>query len=183
MNIVTFIFKILFSILILGIIIGVVFFSNKEVPILRKKLSKTLQNQKTIQTSLKEQEHINKQLKEENMKLSIELSKYKSTPLPMFKIEDLKNRKLILTRIFSVKSGNCFDVNGCMSCFFCKVQINNDANAFLLYKTNRMFKINEKIEIYDKMGHSLNLLTRKDAKLLLEWEKQKPHLLISLPNY
>jgi hypothetical protein len=93
-------------------------------------------------------------------------------------------KNLQLKRIFSVRTGNCFDVNGYMNCFYCKVQIDENTYGYLIYEADRTFTAKDKIPtVYDKEGNNLTLLTPDDAKVIKKWGKDNPYLPIPFSNY
>jgi hypothetical protein len=73
---------------------------------------------------------------------------------------ELSDRKVIITPVFSVQSGDCFDVNGYMTCFYGKVHIDDDTIGYIIYKANRAFaNDDEPLVLYNDLGDRLSLLT------------------------
>ena len=120
----------------------------------------------------------------ENEKLFKELEIYKPQNLPEFKQSDITNKLFNVKRIFRLRSANCFDFNGDMSCMYQALNLDDNRTGYLLYKANRVFKVDTKIDkITNKNGEILKVLTSSNAKKIRKWEKKNPDLLILLATY
>ena len=116
-----------------------------------------------------------------NAKLFKELEIYKPQNLPEFKQSDITNKYFNVKRIFRLRSANCFDFNGDMSCMYQALNLDDNRTGYLLYKANRVFKVDTKIDkITSKDGEILEILTSLNAKKIRKWEKKNPDLLILL---
>lgn len=147
-----------------------------------------LQKDKEAINSLKDKvDKLNKEnlkLKKEKIKLSEQLAVHKPQNLPRFQQSDILNNHFNVERIFRLRSVNCFDFNGDMSCMYQVLELDHNKTAYLVYKANRVFDSNTKInKIVNKEGELLNLLTLKKAKKIKKWEKKNPDLLILLATY
>jgi len=120
----------------------------------------------------------------QNKKLKKELEVYKPQKLPKLTQADLTNKNLNIERIYRIRSGDCFDPNGDKSCLFRKIQVSEQKEGYLIYKTNRI--VDESIidnEFVSNEGTILKILTKEHAKMIKKWEKQNPELLILLSDY
>ncbi len=123
-------------------------------------------------------------LKKDKLKLSEELAVHKPQNLPKMQQSDIDNKHFNTERIFRLRSANCFDFNGDMSCMYQILKLDNNRIGYLLYKANRVFDSNTKIgRLIDKEGRLLNILTSEDAKKIRKWEKNNSDLLILLMTY
>jgi len=128
--------------------------------------------------------HKNRGLEKEVQDLKEELRVAKPDPAPLATTAELNDRKVVITRVFSVQSGDCFDVNGYMTCFYAKVHIDDDTIGYIIYKANRAFSNDdESLVLFNDSGDRLSLLTPKDAEAIRVWERQYPNLYQSLFNY
>jgi len=170
---------------ILGTIISFIVLSDNSQHTDQSELTKQfLEEKKQIIEEKKILEARVNKLEDKVRKLEEELKIAKPNPVPIFKEGDLLKREIMLRRVFSVKSGNCFETNGDSSCFYCKVKTRGEGFGYIIYKANRVFrKSNDLPEIYDATGNKLNLLTQDSAKLIINWEKQNPNASIGLSVY
>ncbi|HLP47575.1 MAG TPA: hypothetical protein VK469_16630, partial [Candidatus Kapabacteria bacterium] len=112
-----------------------------------------------------------------------ELELLKPEQLPEFKATDLKKYYRV-TRIFSVKTGNCFTADGSMSCLYCQVKTGEKSFGYLVYKGNRVFKSTANFpEIYDNDGNKLGLVTAAASKEIIAWEEKNPDAPIRLSRF
>lgn len=119
-----------------------------------------------------------------NEELFKELEIYKPQNLPKFKPKDITDKYFNVERIFRLRSANCFDFNGDMSCMYQTLELDNNRTGYLLYKANRAFDTDTKIDrIVNKEGELLTVLTVKSAKKIKKWEKKNTDLLILLSTY
>jgi len=172
MNIITSLFKVILLIFNLGIIISFIIF------IFVFKPNDTYNINESIKTELQKRDNVIKDLKNEILYLK-EFNNDRNklvNPLPQFKLNDYKKKQLKLYRIFSVRDGYCFDINGDMSCFYKKVKIGENNYGFILYKANRMFTDGANLPaIIDKTGNKVELLTSIQVHEIIQWERDNPN--------
>ncbi|MDQ7085777.1 MAG: hypothetical protein Q9M36_13090 [Sulfurovum sp.] len=119
-----------------------------------------------------------------NKELFKELEIYKPQNLPIFKPKDIRDKHFNIERIFRLRSANCFDFNGDMSCMYRTFKLDDNRTAYFIYKANRVFDLKMKLDtIMDKEGYIVNILTRREFKNIKKWERNNPDLLILLSTY
>lgn len=103
--------------------------------------------------------------------------------LPAFRPEDLDENDLVLRRVFSLRTGQCFDHSGSSSCLFAKLD-ESDGGGYVLYKANRVFP-NEDVfpRLYNAYGERLDLVTEEAGREIHAWELENPHHPMRLGSY
>jgi hypothetical protein len=117
-------------------------------------------------------------LEEKSTDLQTQVDRLAPEAPPLFKKGDLESGALSVRRIFSLRTGNCFDLAGSSSCLFWrkKGQPRSQANSALLYKTNLAFKIGSfPGSVSDPDGHPLGLVTPTIAVEIRNWELAHPN--------
>jgi len=134
-----------------------------------------------------ENDNFKKQINEldiKNQKLLKDLETCKPQNLPTFKSSDLETKDFNLERILRLRSADCFDHNGDMSCMYTTIDLEGGKIGYLLYKANRVFNFeNQQVEIVNDEGYKLDVLTKDNANKIKKWERENPDLLIILSDY
>lgn len=154
-----------------------------ENTLLKQKVKQLEEKIAKITEDFKRLEKQNTDITQKLNRAEKELQLLRPEDLPEFKTADLQ-KYFRITRIFSVKTGNCFTPGGGMSCLYCKVKTGEKSFGYLVYKGNRVFKSAANFPgIYDNDGNRLDLVTAEAAKEIIAWEKKNPDAPIRLSRY
>jgi hypothetical protein len=103
--------------------------------------------------------------------------------LPSFQSRDLENNQIVLQRVYSIRTGNCFNERGHPSCLCLQLDESGSA-SFVVYKSNRVFPETSKPpKLHNNYGQSLSLVTSDIAKAILDWEEKNQDRQIRLESY
>ena len=117
------------------------------------------------------------------LELESEVARLEPDFPPPFKLSDLKNKDFVTQRMFSVKSGRCFDREGRTRCLFFSAPI-DEGGGYLIYKTNRIFDADQEApQIFDENGRRLSALTREVAEEIVLWEESDPYNAVRMASY
>ena len=119
-------------------------------------------------------EQVRQKLERNINDLQIQIDRLEPKAPPHFQKGDLESDALSLRRIFSLRTGNCFDLAGFSSCLFWR---SGDSNGSLyLYKTNRAFTIESSPESFSSPdGYPLSLVTPTVVAEIEKWELAHPN--------
>ncbi len=100
------------------------------------------------------------------------------SPLRFAAERDLLHWTLNLERLYSIRTGDCFDSQGRSSCMYRTFGSAAETEGYVLYKLHRSFKAGDLPEIFDTTGTKLTLVTSEMSKRIHEWEQEHPDLAV-----
>jgi len=144
--------------------------SERKISVLGNQISLLASQKGVLENKLSEKDEIILRLKAENENLM------PPKQLPLFQSNDIVNGRLDLKRIYSVKSGRCFDINANSSCFFATIIKGDSIIGYLLYKSNGAFEQSLiPHNLIDPDGNKLALLTQQNRETIDAWEEKNPN--------
>lgn len=124
--------------------------------------------------AVKVAEQVRQTLEKKVKDLQIRIDRLDPKSPPLFQKGELESGALSFRRVFSLCTGNCFDLAGYSSCLFWHSKDPN--GALLVYKTNRAFMISSSPGPFsDPDGHPLSLVTPTVATEIETWELAHPN--------
>jgi len=121
---------------------------------------------------------------DEKTALDEELRRLRPVQLPPLSMDDVARKELVLKRVYTIRSGECFDHNGDRSCMYHSFVSEKGRKCYLVYKANRILSSDEAVRgIVDKSGRELHVVTIEVSETIRTWEKTNPDLLPLLMTY
>lgn len=115
--------------------------------------------------------------------LEKKLSSLQPEILPSLQPSDLEDNLVVIQRVYSVRTGNCFNERGQPSCLYWRVA-ESGGPSFIVYKANRVFPETSKLpKLHNSYGQSLKVVTSDIAKTILGWEEKNQDSQIRLESY
>ncbi len=155
-----------------------------DVQALREALGRLESQASSLRKENEELRHALDEVKAVRARLEEELAALRPKRLPPLTQEDLSGKNLVLKRVYTIRSGECFDHNGDRSCMVHEFLTPEGRKCYLVYKANRILSDDEAVRgIIDKSGRELRIVSRELSEKIRTWEKENPDLLPLLMTY
>ncbi|MCP3959058.1 MAG: hypothetical protein GY719_14500 [bacterium] len=156
---------------------------HSEVTQLEARIAELERDLQVLNESKKKAENEKEEWKVRAGELELLVQDLQPTILPAFQSDDLKNNTLVLRRVFSIRTEQCFDRAGVPSCLVAELDT-EEGGGYVIYKANRTFDTGGQIpSLHNSYGEELKLVTKSLADKIRAWESENPHNSIRLGAY